>query len=931
MTGLKVPLTKTFKFRILLLGIVGWVFPLVALVLGVGFFSRQLQDDFDRSLENIKAGEGRRLNKQQHDLVSSQMRQKALDVAQELSLYLLLNQSRAWGEIFVDQKFRQMAVQPVGTLGTTFLLDPGNHKILLTCCFSSPEEEARNPWRRPNLIRPLMELTAKKLHSSNISEIELPKTPSSEYYAFLVPVSIRPRGGPPLVVGVLADLKELDRETTAASSMLKTVVNLSRALVDTRIGQFQKEVFLFLGWVGFLGLLAGLALVRRQTREVAALTRATEAFNEGDLDYRIPDPSRDELGQLAHTLNQMAANLKDNTVSRAEWENTFNVIPDQVMILSTEQQIVRVNRAAAAYLGLPPEKIIGRKCYELMHNVTAQPVSCCFIQAIEEGVRTHTEFCSLDNRSTFLVTVDPMRDREGRVIGAVHVARDITTLKRVQEELAQSSLFLKEVIESAPLAVAVVDAQGRYSQINRQFLAEYGYSPEDILHKPYYVIYANRKERLQLMRELQEHGEVLSRRALVKHKDGRIVPTRISIRNLQGPDGELLGSVAMGRNISDEVNLQKQMEQVQKLEAVATLSGGLAHNFNNLLTVIMGLTNLMMAKVGPSHPFYTDLKEIELQVRAGRELTENLLTFTLDSRFEMQSLALNDLIKGTVDIFARTHRNIEMALDLAADLPPVEADPGQMQQVLMNLLINAWQAMLQEQGGKISIQTRGVTVAGWQDPVWQLEPGSYASLAVADNGVGMDQATLERIFEPLFTTKPLGQGTGLGLASVYHIVKKHRGAILVDSKEGLGSKFTIYLPVSKSSPEVLAPKESSVVCGQGTILVVDDEPVLRRVAGRLLEKLGYRVLEASDGKTALEVYQERGPEIDLVLLDMIMPGMNGFQTVQRLRALDPKVPIVLCSGYGEGRAKDLPPDVGYISKPYTLEVLSQKVAAALSP
>ncbi|MFZ5453161.1 MAG: PAS domain S-box protein [Thermodesulfobacteriota bacterium] len=927
MTGLKVPLTKTFKFRLLLLGILGGVIPLIALVLGIGFFSRHLREDFDRSLKEIKAREGLRLAKQQQELVASQMRQKALDVAQELSLYLLLNQSRPWGEILPDPKFRQIAVQPVGTLATTFLLDPRNHKLLLDCCVTTHKGGAKNLWRHPNLIEPLAKLTAKKLWPSTISQIDLPKSPSSEYYGFLVPVSVRPQGGPVLMVGVLADLKELDRETLAASSILKTVVNLSRTLVDTRISQFQKRVFLSLGGLGFLGLLAGLALARRQTRELTTLTRAAEAFNEGDLDYRIPETSQNELGQLAQTLNQMAANLQENTVSRVEWENTFNVIPDQIMILNTEQRIVRVNQAAASYLGLLPEEMIGRLCYELTHNASAPSVSCCFLEAVREGRRKQTEYCSLDNRATFLVSVDPLRDKEGRTIGGVHVARDITTLKRVQEELAQSSYFLNEIIESAPLAVAVVNAEGRYTQVNRQFLAEYGYAPGDILYRPYSVIYANRAERLQIMRELQKHGEVLSCRAFVKHKDGRIVPTRISIRNLRGADGELLGSVAMGRNISDEVNLQRQMEQVQKLEAVATLSGGLAHNFNNLLTVIMGLTNLMMAKVGSNHPFYADLKEIELQVRAGRELTKNLLTFTQDTRFEMQSLALNELIKGTVDIFARTHRDIEMELDLAPDLPPVEADPGQMQQVLMNLLINSWQAMLQ--GGKISIQTQEVTVAGWQDPVWQLDPGPYASFTVTDNGLGMEKKVLERIFEPLFTTKPLGQGTGLGLASVYHIIKKHRGAILVDSQEGQGSTFTIYLPVSQSLPKVLPPRESSIIFGQGTILVVDDEPMLRLVATRLLEKLGYQVIQAEDGKMAVEIYEKRGPEIDLVLMDMIMPGMDGFQTIQHLRALNPQVPIMLCSGYGDGKGKALPPDVGYLAKPYTLEILSQKVAAAL--
>jgi PAS domain S-box-containing protein len=919
---MKISFPKTFKFQFLLLGLVGWVLPLIAIVLGVGFFSRNLKGDFDRSLEEIRAREGTRLQEQQRSLMSSQMRQKALDVAQELSLYLTLHKTRPWPEVLGDQQFRQIAIQPVGVMGETFLLDRENHQVLLTCCLYGG-----SPVQCAHFKKALDELVAKRPWTSNLTEIKLFRTAASDYYCFLVPVERRLPGGPALMVGVLADLKELDRSTNAASSILRTAVNLSQSLIDIRISQFRKEVFLFLGGLGLLGLLASLSLARRQTREVAALTAAAEAYNSGDLDYRTPDPSPDELGLLAHTLNLMAASLQENTVSRAEWENTFNVIPDQIMLLDGEQRVIKVNRAAADYVGISPEEAVGRRCYELIHPSQAPSVSCGFVQTLREGTRSQTEFCSLDNRSTFLVTVDPLRDREGKIIGAVHVARDITIFKKVQEDLAQTSHFLEQIIKAAPLAVAVVDAQGLFTHVNPQFFAEYGYTPEDILEKPYYMIYASRRERLQLMRELQERGEIFGRRALVKHKDGRILPARLSIRVLFGGNGELLGSVAMGRNIADEVLLQRQMEQVQKLEAVATLSGGLAHNFNNLLTVIMGLTNLMISKIGPDHPFYADLKEIELQVRAGRELTENLLTFTQDTRFETQSLALNDLIQGTVAIFARTRRDIQVALDLDPDLPPVEADPGQMQQVLMNLLINAWQAM--PLGGTITIKSQAVTVAEWKDPVWNLHPGLYASFAVMDAGVGMDDATLERIFEPLFTTKPPGQGTGLGLASVCHIVKYHRGAIQVQSQKGQGSTFSIFLPVSQSQPEILTPKDKRIVHGRGTILVVDDEPTLRRVAARLLEKLGYRVIQAAGGEKALEFFRDGSPGIDLVLMDMIMPGMNGLQTMERIRELYPKVPIILCSGYGDGKGKSLPPDVGYLSKPYTLDVLSQKVAGAL--
>jgi signal transduction histidine kinase len=288
------------------------------------------------------------------------------------------------------------------------------------------------------------------------------------------------------------------------------------------------------------------------------------------------------------------------------------------------------------------------------------------------------------------------------------------------------------------------------------------------------------------------------------------------------------------------------MEQVQKLEAVATLSGGLAHNFNNLLSVIMGLTDLMLSNTGPGHDFFEDLKEIELQVRAGRELTQNLLAFARGTRFEMQPLSLNELVRSTADMFARTRRDIQIVQGLAADLPLVEVDSSQIQQVLMNFLINAWQAM--PGGGEIRLQTRTVKVTEWHDPAWELQaPGVYVVLSVSDRGVGMDEETLSHIFEPFFTTKPPDQGTGLGLSSAYRIIKSHRGAIQVKSRKGRGTTFSILLPISRSQPRPLSGEESRIVHGQGTILVVDDEPVLRRVAGRLLEKLGYRVIPADSG------------------------------------------------------------------------------------
>ena len=705
--------------------------------------------------------------------------------------------------------------------------------------------------------------------------------------------------------------------------------NLVNRLVtpDLPLRRFQPQVLLFLGGLGALWLLATLALARGQTRQVAALIEAAEAFNSGNLYYHIPNLGEGEMGLLAGTLNRMAAGLKENTVSRVEWENTFNIIPDQIMVLDEGQRVLRLNRAAAAYLGITPEEAVGRYCYELMHDRSEPLDACAFVRAQQSGTQSQLEFCCDADDRVFLVTVDPLRDAAGEMCGAVHVARDITAFKGIERELAQASQFLNQIFESTPVALAVVNRQGLFVRVNPQFFQEYGYSSEDILGQRYSVVYANEEEVQRVIGELREQGQVLGRCTYFRHKDGRVVPTRISIRKLWGDNRDLLGSVAVGRNISDEVSLQRQLEQAQKLEAIATLSGGLAHNFNNQLTIIMGLTNLMLARITPEHDLYRDLKEIEQQVRASRQLTQKLLTFARSTTFQMQPLDLNDLVTVTADMFARTRRDLTVVKDLSAGLLPVMADPSQMQQVLMNLLINAWQAM--PGGGEIRITTATVTLTEWTDPAWDIKPGDYGTLAVIDNGVGMAEAVMCRIFEPFFTTKEPGQGTGLGLASAYRIIKNHGGAIQVKSQPGKGSTFTIYLPLSPARPQVLPVPDRRLVLGHATILVVDDEPVLRRVCARLLSRLGYRVLEAPGGEEALELFKEKGPEIDLVLLDLIMPGLNGIQTLERLRQLDPIVRVLLCSGYSNRSGNRLPPDVGFIAKPYTLEFLSQKVATAL--
>ncbi|MEJ2223930.1 MAG: PAS domain S-box protein [Syntrophobacterales bacterium] len=909
------------------LGLVAGFIPLVSILVIFSLFSRGLLHDLTLSITNLKNREGQRLESQQHQLIHQQVRQKALDVAQDLTLYLKNHPDQTWHEIRQNPVFREIAVQPVGMVGETFLVTAQDKEILL---------HSEKPYEGNSLAK----ILCLQGNVADSPDLRLAGTPSLQEFSlahgqgldsychgFLVPLRIKPLQGPDLMVGAWVDIGEMNLIIAQSRAIFKTALNVTGAIIETRLDQFGRRLFYVLATLGILAFIASMTLARRLTKQMRALTQAAEAFDQGNLNFRIKNPWRDELGQLARTLNRMAATLNENTISRMDWENTFNVLPDPVILVDTEGRLTRLNRAAALYLDVFPEEALGSYVSELKPPGQDWFPEQALVQALEQGHKTRMESCT-DNGHTFLVTVDPCRNQQGDISGAVFVARDISALKQMQKELAQATHFLDQIIESAPLGLTFINSQGLIIKANPQFYRDFGYNPEFILNRYYSFLYISEEEHQQVLTELRVMDEVLERQVQLRHYSGQPVPARISIHKLHDEGESVIGSVCLVSNISEEVSLKRQLEQAQKQEVIATLAGGLAHNFNNLLMIIMGLITLVLTKITPDHPVYADLMDIERQVRAGRDITRKLLCFRRSSDFKAQPVEINNLSETTVDMFGRTRPELAITKELSPNLPAVEVDSGQIQQVLMNLLINAWQAM--PGGGEITLQTRAVHLTDWHDDTWDLKPGPYVCLSVTDTGVGMDEETVGQLFKPFFTTKDPGQGSGLGLASAYRIMKNHQGAIQVKSKPGEGSTFTLFFPASSARPLDMAPEEKHIVNGHGTILLVEDEPTLRRVARMLLEKLGYRVLEAPSGEIALEMYAEQQHDIDLILLDLVMPGLNGLQTLERLRALDPQVRIILCSGVADTEEESLPDGVSFMTKPFPLEILSQKVAAALS-
>jgi nitrogen-specific signal transduction histidine kinase/CheY-like chemotaxis protein len=377
-------------------------------------------------------------------------------------------------------------------------------------------------------------------------------------------------------------------------------------------------------------------------------------------------------------------------------------------------------------------------------------------------------------------------------------------------------------------------------------------------------------------------------------------------------------------------SMQEQLLQAQKLESLGTLAGGIAHDFNNLLMGIQGYASLMLLGLEAGHPHYEKLRAIESQVQSGSDLTRQLLGFAQGGRFEVRPTDMNDLVRKTTGMFGRTKKEIRIFEKYAGSLWSVEADRGQLEQVLLNMLVNAWQAM--PGGGDLYLETSNAEVGDQEARAYGIEAGLYVKVTVTDTGVGMDERTRQRIFDPFFTTKEMGRGTGLGLASAYGILKGHGGTITVSSEPGHGTTFEVYLPASELEAVPEASPPGGIEPGRGMVLVVDDEPLVREVTREMLLGLGYEVLTAGSGPEALEVYGSRGSEIDVVVLDMIMPEMGGGEVFDRLRSEDRDVRVILSSGYSlDGQASEILERgvLGFLQKPFRLEDLSRKIREAL--
>ena len=519
---------------------------------------------------------------------------------------------------------------------------------------------------------------------------------------------------------------------------------------------------------------------------------------------------------------------------------------------------------------------------------------------------------------------------------------DITERNRAEQALLESEEKFRLLSEQSLLAIGIIQ-DGNIKYANEMYSRITGYSLDEIYEwAPYDYAKTIYKEDLPFVMEQSRKKQTGDKdvstnyqlRGFTKAKD--IVCWDLYSKTViyHGRPADLFMLVDITERIKsekDKKELEKQLQNAQKMEAIGTLASGVAHDFNNLLMAIQGRTSTMLMNKDGSHPDFEQLKGIEDHVESAADLTKQLLGVALGGKYELKPTNLNHLIKKQNQIFGRTKKEIIIGEKYQVDLWPVEIDRGQIEQVILNLYLNAGHAM--PGGGDLYVETKNVTLEEDHVKPFSAEPGRYVEISVADTGVGMDKTTLERIFDPFFTTKEIGRGTGLGLASVYGIIKNHGGFIKVYSEKGHGTNFNVYLPASEK--EVIDEKApvGDTLMGSETVLFVDDEDMIIEITEEMLKRLGYKVLTARSGKEAIKIYEEDSERIDIVVLDMIMPDMGGGDTYDGLKMLNPKVKVLLSSGYSiDGQATEILDRGcnGFIQKPFKMKKFSEKLRNILT-
>jgi PAS domain S-box-containing protein len=635
---------------------------------------------------------------------------------------------------------------------------------------------------------------------------------------------------------------------------------------------------------------------------------------------------------------------------RAMLRTVIDAVADAIFFKDAHGRFVLVNGAYERLFGLPTDTVIGKADREIsMMHEFADAYAKDDHEVISTGkpvINREEPFPQLDgSRGWFLTSKFPLRAADGRIMGLVGIARDITERIKAEAAVRESQRLYHTLIEATETGYAVIDEHGRVVQANAEFVRLTGRRTFAEIEGRSVMEWTAPEAQEQNAREVArcvETGFTRNFETDYRWPNGQIAPIEINARVIETTKGRQI--IALCRDITDRraaelerQQIQRKVQETQKLESLGVLAGGIAHDFNNLLTSILGNAALAELDQPPDSPLVGHLRQIEIAATRAAELCKQMLAYSGKGRFVVRPLDLNALIVETTDLLrVSISKNAALDLDLAIALPAIEADATQLRQIVMNLVINASES-LGEGSGSVRVSTGIVRVDTAYLAAHQLSSelteGAYVGLEVTDTGFGMTPEVRDRIFDPFFTTKFAGRG--LGLAAVLGIVRGHRGAMAIESEPGRGSTFRVLLPALTvpAEPEPPAPQLAGGWRGQGTALVVDDEPSVRNTAQQMLSALGFEVVTASDGAEGVIAFASAPDRFVLVLLDLTMPRLDGAAVLSKLREIRPEVRVVMMSGYNESELVSRLSTHGpsaFLQKPFRFNTLRDKLQAALA-
>ncbi|RPH50485.1 MAG: PAS domain-containing sensor histidine kinase [Desulfobacteraceae bacterium] len=659
--------------------------------------------------------------------------------------------------------------------------------------------------------------------------------------------------------------------------------------------------------------------------EISALKRKIREIEQSGAEYR---PARDALKK-----------------SEALYHDMVETSQDPVWQCDAEGRYTYLNPAWESVLGYTVEEMIGRKFSDFQSPETASRDLEEFVRLMQGGSVKNYETIHIGksgNEINLIFNAKFLISETGRIIGTSGTAHDITGLKKADSALRDSEEKYRLTFDTSPDAINISRLEdGLYVDINRGFTQLAGFSREEVIGKTSLEInlWHDPADRQKLVQGLREKGFYENLEARLRRKDGSVGTGLISARivSLKG----VPHIISVTRDITEikkaeaeKAALEEQYKQSQKLEAIGQLAGGVAHDFNNMLNIILGYSQLALLKIDPSGPLHSDIQEIISAGKRSSDLVRQLLAFARKQTISPAVMNINEIIESMLNMLRRLiGEDIDLCWKPARDLWPVKMDPVQVDQIMANLSVNARDAI--SGVGKMTIETGNAEFDGaYCARNAEFIPGQYVLLAVSDNGCGMLKEIQDQIFEPFFSTKMYGKGTGLGLATVYGIVKQNNGFINVYSEPGKGATFKIYLPRYTEKESVIeAPRvHAGSVSGTETLLLVEDDKSLLKMIKIILEELGYTVLAAGSPKEAIQLAEEFTGEIHLVLTDVVMPEMNGRDLQKQLSPIRPDIKCLFMSGYTANVIAlrgILDEDVHFLQKPFSMEILSAKLKQVL--